>query len=121
MERAIPRRLRRLETAEVAGVAVPVASTPLSRLLGLAWLSCECAGNGLLIPRCRSVHTFGMRFELDLVFIDEAGLTIRVERSVPPARMLFERSAESVLELPSARSTGSGRGESPRLADLRSA
>ncbi|HSI79654.1 MAG TPA: hypothetical protein VK919_03280 [Solirubrobacterales bacterium] len=39
-----------------------------ARLLGLAWLPAGTAP-ALLIPRCRSVHTFGMRFELDLCFL----------------------------------------------------
>ncbi len=101
MERPVARRLRGLDSVEAAGKVVPVASTRLSRLLGLALLPRESAGSGLLIPRCRSVHTFAMRFELDLVFIDEAGLTVRVANCVPPGRVLFERSADRVLELPS--------------------
>lgn len=103
MERAVARRLRGLQTVEVAGFVVPVASSRLSRLLGLTLLAPDAAGSGLLIPGCRSVHTFGMRFALDLVFIDDAGLTVRTERCVPPGRVLFERSADRVLELPSAR------------------
>lgn len=111
MERQLARRLLGLSSAEVAGTVVPIASTRVSRLLGLALLDRESAGSGLLIPRCRSVHTFGMRFDLDLVFIDEAGLIIRVANCVPPARMLFERSADGVLEVPSngaALSPGAG-------------
>ena len=69
---AHPLRFRRLPTAEVASRRVPVAVTLLSRLLGLALLSPGRAGEGLLIPRCRSVHTFGMRFPLDLVFLDRS-------------------------------------------------
>ena len=38
---------------------------------------------------------------LDLFFIDRDGLTVRIEREVPPGRVLFERSADRVLELPS--------------------
>ena len=51
---------------------MPVATTVSSRLLGLALLRREHAGAGLLIPRCRSVHTFGMRFPIDVLFLDEA-------------------------------------------------
>ena len=65
-------RFRRLERTELLGFDVPVATTRLSRLLGLALLGRERAGAGLLIPRCRSVHTFGMLFPLDLLFLDEA-------------------------------------------------
>ena len=67
-----PRRFRGLPTTRVCGRCVPIAATRVSRLLGLALLEREAAGPGLLIPRCRSVHTFGMRFALDLVFLDQA-------------------------------------------------
>jgi len=102
MERPVARRLRGLRTVEAGGIFVPVASNRLSRLLGLALLARGSAGTGLLIPRCRSVHTFGMRFDLDLIFIGEDGAVVRTELRVPPGKMLFERSADRVLELPSA-------------------
>ena len=79
---------------------VPVAVTLLSRLLGLALLRPERAGEGLLIPRCRSVHTFGMRFRLDLIFLDDAASPVSVRRQVPPRRVAVERRARAVLELP---------------------
>ena len=97
---ANPYRFRRLPTAEVASHRVPVAVTLLSRLLGLALLRPERAGEGLLIPRCRSVHTFGMRFALDLVFLDELGVPLATRRNVPPRRLARHRRAAAVLELP---------------------
>ena len=81
---AHPRRFRRLPTAEVASRRVPVAVTLLSRLLGLALLRPGRAGEGLLIPRCRSVHTFGMRFAIDLVFLDRERRPIAVAPRGPP-------------------------------------
>ena len=93
-------RFAALAIREIAGLRVPVASGLESRLLGLAFLSRERAGPGLLIPRCRSVHTFGMRFPLDLVFLDASGREIRRVASVGPGRLVREQRAESVLELP---------------------
>jgi uncharacterized membrane protein (UPF0127 family) len=85
----------------------PVATSFRSRLLGLSWRAREKAGPGLLIPRCSSVHTFGMRFALDLYFLDESGQVIEVRRRVPPRRIVWCRAASAVLEIPSPR-----RGES---------
>jgi uncharacterized protein len=93
-------RLRGLPTTEVCGHRVPIAATRASRLLGLALLDRGKAGPGLLIPRCRSVHTFGMRFPLRLVFLDEAARPISVWRRVPPRRFALDRRARAVLELP---------------------
>jgi uncharacterized protein len=83
------------------GFEVPLATTRLSRLLGLALLSRERAGPGLLIPRCRSVHTLGMLFHLDLLFLDSGGRVIELRRDVPPGRVIRCREAAAVLELPS--------------------
>ena len=59
------------------------------------------AGPGLLIPRCSSVHTFGMRFPLDLYFLDERGAVLAVRRQTPPRRVAFCRGAGAVLEISS--------------------
>jgi uncharacterized membrane protein (UPF0127 family) len=79
-----------------------VASTRRARLLGLALLDRDAAGPGLLIPGCRSVHTFGMRFGLDLVFLDRGMAPVSIRRRVPPRRIAVERRARSVLELPAS-------------------
>ncbi len=98
-----PIRFNGIERAELLGVEVVVASTLRSRMLGLALLSRERAGAGLLIPRCRSVHTFGMRFAIDVLFLDEADRVIELRRSVPPCRVIRCPGAMAVLELPSPR------------------
>jgi uncharacterized membrane protein (UPF0127 family) len=84
----------------VGGVEIPVAAGRRARLLGLAHIDRDRAGAGLLIPRCRSVHTFGMRFALDLVFLDGSLAPIEVRRAVPPRRVAWAPGAAMVLELP---------------------
>ena len=81
---------------------VPVATGFRSRLLGLALLDRERAGPGLLIPRCRSVHTFGMRFAVDLVFLDSFGRKLRRLDRVPARRLRRDPRAAAVLELPAS-------------------
>ena len=78
-----------------------MATTWLSRLLGLALLPRKGAGAGLLIPGCRSVHTLGMRFSLDLLFFDREGRVIEIRRNVPAGRFVRCPAADAVLELPS--------------------
>jgi uncharacterized membrane protein (UPF0127 family) len=107
-----PRRFRRLGRTRLLGLEVPVATSLPSRVLGLALLSRECAGPGLLIPRCSSLHTFGMRFPLDLIFLDGGRRVVAIRRDVPPRRIATCASAEAVLELPSPRTGG---GEPPGL------
>jgi uncharacterized membrane protein (UPF0127 family) len=98
----MPRRFRRLRTTAIQGRSIPVADRIASRLLGLAFLSQRRAGPGLLIPRCRSVHTFGMRFRLDLLFLDRDGDVVEARRGVPPGRIVSVGGAAAVLELPAA-------------------
>ena len=95
------RRLRRLPSHDVLGQRVPVAVGFRARMLGLAHLDRDRAGAGLLIPGCSSVHTFGMRFALDLVFLDRGGRPCAVRHGVPPRRIVSDRRASAVLELPS--------------------
>jgi uncharacterized membrane protein (UPF0127 family) len=99
----LPARLRRLPPAPAlppfAGLDVRRAHDPLARLLGLAGLRDLPADVGLLLPRTRSVHTFGMRFALDLVWLDTAGRIARIDRTVPPGRLRACRDARAVIEL----------------------
>jgi uncharacterized membrane protein (UPF0127 family) len=93
-------RLQGLPERRVCGLLLPVAGGFRSRLLGLAGLTLEQAGPGLLIPSCTSVHTFGMRFRLDLVFLDRRGRPLAIHRAVPPRRLVWCRGAGAVAEIP---------------------
>jgi uncharacterized membrane protein (UPF0127 family) len=104
-----PRRLRHLPRVEVRGIEVPVAWGVGARLLGLALLRRERAGPGLLIPRCSSVHTFGMRFALDVVFIDGNNRPLRSVRCVRRWRVVSCRRAAAALETPAAGCTRTSR------------
>jgi DNA-binding response OmpR family regulator/uncharacterized membrane protein (UPF0127 family) len=114
------RRLRDLPSATVLGHEVRVATGARARLLGLSHLDREEAAPGLLIPRCSSIHTFGMRFALDLVFLGADGRPCSVRREVPPRRLARDRRAVAVLELP-AESAIYGRGFGGRGGRVRAA
>jgi uncharacterized membrane protein (UPF0127 family) len=103
----LPRRLRRLPRApfcqsQLAGRDVRCARDPLARLLGLAGLRTLPPATGLLLPGTRSIHTCGMRFALDLVWLDGEGRVVRVDRGVRPWRVRSCRGARAVVELRSA-------------------
>ncbi len=95
-------RLSRLPRRFVLGREVAVAAGFRARLLGLSRIDREAAGSGLLLPRCSSVHTFGMRFELDLVFLDGDGEALEIRPAVPPRRLRRHPGAAAVLEIPAA-------------------
>jgi hypothetical protein len=77
--------------SERGALVLFIAERYLHRLLGLAALDELPAETGLLIPGCSSVHTFGMRFALDVLFVTVEGGSVRVHderRSVPPRRIV---------------------------------
>ena len=80
------------------GLRVAEADTRAARMKGLARLDEMPAGTALHIPRCRSVHTFTMRFPLDLIWLDKAGRVVRVDPQVPPRRLKSCLRARSVIE-----------------------
>ena len=100
----IHRRFARLGREQppriVLGCAVPIAVGFRARLLGLALRDRVDAGPGLLLPRCSSVHTFGMRFALDIYFLGRDDRILDVRRAVPPRRLVACRGAVAVLEIP---------------------
>jgi uncharacterized membrane protein (UPF0127 family) len=53
---------------------------------------------GLELSPCRSIHTFGMRFALDLIWLDRDGRVVRVDVDVPPRRLKTCLRARSVIE-----------------------
>ncbi|ACX51905.1 protein of unknown function DUF192 [Ammonifex degensii KC4] len=78
-----------------------VASTFFSRLRGLTFRRGMLPGEALLLYPRRAVHTCFVRFPVDVVFLSREGEVVRVERKVPPWRVLGpERRAYAALELP---------------------
>jgi hypothetical protein len=100
-------RLAGLPRANALGLDVPIADGPLSRLLGLALIPLERAGVGLLLTNCRGIHTFGMRFPVDVVFLGASGEELRRVRNIRAGRFVACRTARAVLELPARTRGGS--------------
>ncbi|HEY4349607.1 MAG TPA: DUF192 domain-containing protein [Paraburkholderia sp.] len=81
------------------GIRVTTASSARERMRGLLGHTCLAADEALLLVPCRSVHTFGMGFTIDVVFIDRQWRVVALHRCVPPARMLFSLRATRTLEM----------------------
>jgi len=97
-------RLDALPRVELpGGMVLARAERGRARLLGLARLDALPPHYGLHLPRCRSVHTAGMRFALDLVWLDGGGRPVRVDRAVPPRRLRTCLAARSVVEVAAGR------------------
>lgn len=71
------------------------------RLRGLMFRTALPLGTGLLIRPCNQVHTYWMRFPIDVVFLDRAGRVVGVQSELHPGRMWPRvKGAHAALELP---------------------
>ena len=78
-----------------------VADRMFSRMKGLLGRRSLPAGEGLLIRPAPSIHTFFMRFPIDVVFLSRAGEVMKISANVGPWRTRSCRRAHAVLELAS--------------------
>jgi uncharacterized membrane protein (UPF0127 family) len=80
-----------------------LAATHWSRLRGLMCTEPDSfhAGRGLWIVPSRGVHTFAMRFPIDVLYLDEEKTVVHLEQDLKPWRVAPVRmQAASVIELP---------------------
>lgn len=84
--------------AELAS-CVEVANHGAQRRKGLLGRKTLSPGEGLWIVPCEAVHTFGMKFRIDLVYLDRNKRVKKVRNEVPPWRLSGCLLAHSVLEL----------------------
>ncbi len=92
-------RILNLTRQSVLADSVEVADRGATRRKGLLGRDGLAAGEGLWIVPCESVHTFGMRFPIDLIYLDRSRRVKKVRNGVPPWRLSACFSAHSVLEL----------------------
>ncbi len=96
---ALDDRFKRLERRALpGGLTLLLAGDRRARALGLARLDELPAGHALLLARCRSVHTAGMRFALDLLWLDGSETVVRVDHDVAPRRVRSCLRARAVIE-----------------------
>ncbi len=90
-----------VEPAEALLAVAETADTPTSRTQGLLGRDSLAPGHGLILDPCRLIHTFFMRFAIDVVFVDGRQRVTRVARDVRPFRFAWGGwSARLTLELP---------------------
>jgi len=77
-----------------------VADTSAKRRKGLLGRDSLPTGHGLWIVPCESVHTYGMRFPIDVLYLDRKKRVRKLRRAMLPWRLSLCLSAHSVLELP---------------------
>ena len=76
-----------------------MATRPFARMRGLLGRAELPPDQGILLRPAGSVHTFFMRFPIDVVFLDRDETVVGIEPSLPPWKTAGRRGAKSVVEL----------------------
>ena len=104
----------------VLGTSIDSADTSEKRRTGLLKHEKLEPGEGLWIVPCESVHTFFMKFPIDLVYLDKKRKVRKVRKAVPAWRMSACLTAHSILELPAGtiEATGTQKGDQIEIETL---
>jgi uncharacterized membrane protein (UPF0127 family) len=91
-------------TGRVVIQSLELATTFWQRFRGWQLYPLPPAGHGLMLAPCSSVHTFAMRFPIDIIFLAQDGQVLSVRSHVMPWRIVAPvQDATAVVELPSGR------------------
>jgi uncharacterized membrane protein (UPF0127 family) len=100
------------ERAEVADRFFP-------RLRGLLGRQRLLSGEGLILLPCKSVHTLGMKFPIDVLFVDGNGRILKIIAEMAPGRVSpVVKGAKCVVELPARQSAETATLEGDRIVFL---
>ncbi len=86
-------------TGRVVASAVEIAGTSEARRRGLLGRDSLDPSAAMIIAPCSSIHTFFMRFVIDVVFVDRGGRVLKIVRDVKPWRIALSARAYAVVEL----------------------
>ena len=117
---APPQQARNVTRGTMLAARLEKARTGAARRKGLLGRESLLPGEGLWIAPCESVHTFFMRFPIDLVYLDHKLQVRKVRHCVGAWRISACFSAHSVLELPAgtAQASRTERGDKVEMAPV---
>ena len=72
---------------DIVSSEVRVANDSLSRMIGLLNCNGLSEGESLIIEPCNSIHTFFMKFNIDVLFLDKNFRVVKIIRDMPPWRI----------------------------------
>jgi uncharacterized membrane protein (UPF0127 family) len=92
--------VRNLSKSTVLGDRIEVADTSERRRTGLLKHTGLGAGEGLWIVPCEGVHTFGMKFAIDVIYVNRKKQVVKIRPNMVQRRISLCLTAHSVVELP---------------------
>lgn len=87
------------ETGAALATTVEVAFESADRKRGLLGRDSLDPGHALIIAPCSAVHTFGMQFAIDVVFVARTGKILKITRKMGPGRVTASLRAFATIEL----------------------
>ena len=93
-------RVRNITRNTVLAETAIVANTSTKRRTGLLKHETLPRGEGLWIAPCEAIHTFGMKFPIDVVYLNKKKKIVKIRPAMPRRRISACLLAHSVLELP---------------------
>ena len=102
----------------VLGARVALADAVWTRARGLLGRPRPTQGEGLMLNPCRAVHTLGMRYAIDVIFLDRDGRVVALYPELRPGRFAWHPRATFALEVPIGTIVASGTAENDRVAWL---
>ncbi len=104
------RRLVNARTGSLVAHSLHTAFDSSSRRTGLLRHDSLAEGNALIIAPTNAIHTFFMRFPIDVAFVARSGRILKVRRDLPPWRLAAAWRGYAVVELPAGALAKSGTG-----------
>jgi len=101
-------RVRNLTRNCVLAEAVELADTSRKRRTGLLKHESLPSGEGLWIAPCEAVHTIGMKFAIDVLFLSRDKRVLKIRANMVPGRLAFCLRANGVLELAAGTAAATG-------------
>lgn len=96
----MPVALMNERTRQFVASSVEVAGTRNTRRRGLLGRDRLDETSAMLLAPCTGVHTVGMRFAIDVIFVDRQGYVVKVVRDLKPWRIALASRAHAVIEMP---------------------
>jgi uncharacterized membrane protein (UPF0127 family) len=87
-------------THQPVATTVEIAATRTTRRRGLLGRDGLADASAMLLAPCAAVHTAGMRFPIDVVFVDRQGYAVKVVRNLQPWRIAIATAGRAVVEMP---------------------
>lgn len=110
--------IKNITQNKIIATDAKVANDFFTRLKGLLGTRLLESGKGLIIRPCNSIHTVGMKYAIDVLFMDKYDQVLKIAMFMPAGKFSICRNSSYVVELPAGVIATTGTSLGDRLALL---